>query len=110
MTMLTNMNRRVDPKSLPQGQWSVADAKARFSEVVARATAGEPQHVTRYGKDEVVIVSAKDWAERASPPPRSPKKGKPGTLLELFAPLAGSGVIFERIGGGVRSPLFGEDD
>src|SRR5438270_874857 len=35
--------------------WKLQDAKARFSEVVRRAQAGEPQHVTVHGKEAVVV-------------------------------------------------------
>jgi antitoxin Phd len=36
--------------------WKLQDAKARFSEVVRRAKAGEPQHVTVHGKEAVAVV------------------------------------------------------
>jgi prevent-host-death family protein len=36
-------------------------ARAEFSKLVERALAGEPQRVTRYGKEAVVIVSEDDW-------------------------------------------------
>lgn len=106
--MMTNMNRHVDPKSLPTAVWSVAEAKARFSEVVARAKAGEPQHVTRYGKDEVVVVSVADWqaCQLACPSATTPEP----TLYDIFEPLIGSGLVLERMPAGVREPLFGHDD
>lgn len=63
MTILTNMSRRVDPKDIKGAAWTVAEAKACFSELVARARAGKPQRVTRYGKEEVVVVSAEDWRQ-----------------------------------------------
>lgn len=72
-------------------EWSIAEAKARFSEVVARASAGEPQHVTRYGKHEVVVVSARDWVARGAAPADDHPKA---TLYDVFKPLIGSGVIF----------------
>ena len=37
------------------------DAKARFSELVRKANREGPQHVTVHGRDEVVIISAKDY-------------------------------------------------
>jgi len=37
------------------------EARAEFSKVVERALAGEPQRVTRYGKEAVIIVSETDW-------------------------------------------------
>ena len=36
--------------------WKLQDAKARFSELVRRARAGEPQQVTVHGKRAVVVV------------------------------------------------------
>lgn len=36
--------------------WKLQDAKARFSEVVRRARAGEPQRVTLHGKEAVAVV------------------------------------------------------
>jgi antitoxin Phd len=53
------------------GTWSLAEAKAKFSEVVEKARTEGPQHVTRNGKDAVVIVAAADWAKRAQPVARS---------------------------------------
>ena len=38
--------------------WKLGEAKAKFSELVRRATAGQPQRVTVHGKDAVVIVAA----------------------------------------------------
>lgn len=106
---MTNMKGRIHPKSASTAEWSVAEAKARFSEVVAKARAGVPQRVTRYGKDEVVVVSAADW-DRLGEPQKFDEdwKSKPGGLLELFAPLIGSGVVFERLGGDLR-PAFDDD-
>jgi prevent-host-death family protein len=71
--------------------WSLADAKAKFSEVVERALTQGPQRVTRHGKDAVVIVRADEWARRTK---------KPATLLEFFqqSPLqeAGADLDLER--------------
>lgn len=39
--------------------WKLQDAKARFSEVVRRARAGEPQTVTVHGEDAVIVSAAK---------------------------------------------------
>jgi prevent-host-death family protein len=47
--------------------WSVAEAKSRFSELIARTHTDGPQTVTRHGKACVVIVSAADWASHAEP-------------------------------------------
>ncbi|MGH7736885.1 MAG: type II toxin-antitoxin system Phd/YefM family antitoxin [Candidatus Tyrphobacter sp.] len=37
--------------------WQLQEAKAKFSEVFELAIEGEPQTVTRHGKDAVVILS-----------------------------------------------------
>lgn len=42
--------------------WSVAEAKAKFSEVIERAMHEGPQRVTKNGRDAVVVVSAEEWA------------------------------------------------
>jgi prevent-host-death family protein len=44
-------------------------ARARFSHLVERALAGEPQRVTRYGKEAVIIVSEQEWQARARSAP-----------------------------------------
>ena len=43
---------------------SLNGPRAEFSKLVARALAGEPQRVTRYGKEAVVIVSEDVWRAR----------------------------------------------
>jgi len=69
--------------------WSVAEAKARFSEVIARASEGEPQTITRNGRTAAVVVSADEW-ER--------KSRRTGSLAEFLAtsPLRGSELTVER--------------
>lgn len=75
--------------------WSVAQAKARFSEVIDRAISQGPQAITRNGRPAVVIVSVEEWAR---------KSGRKGTLADFFAasPLRGSGLEIERAPGGAR--------
>ena len=41
--------------------YPIHEARAEFSKLVERALAGEPQRVTRYGKEAVVIVSEEAW-------------------------------------------------
>jgi prevent-host-death family protein len=53
--------------------WTLQDAKARFSEVVRRAKAGEPQRVTLHGKEAVAVVDTSRFNI-------SPKPGRPKTL------------------------------
>ena len=41
--------------------WRLQDAKNQFSKVVEAALHGEPQHVTRRGREVVVIVAADEY-------------------------------------------------
>ena len=41
--------------------WKLQDAKAQFSAVVENALRGVPQHVTRRGKQAVVVLSQQDF-------------------------------------------------
>ena len=69
--------------------WSVAEAKARFSEVIERAARRGPQTVTRHGRPAAVIVAPGDWAERTK---------RSGTLVDFLAasPLRESGLQVDR--------------
>ena len=50
--------------------WKLGEAKARFSEVVRLAAAGQPQRVTVHGRNAVVVVAADEFdrlrAQRAA--------------------------------------------
>ncbi len=46
---------------MPQAQWSLQDAKNRFSAVVAAALAGTPQFVTKRGRSAVVVLAVEDY-------------------------------------------------
>lgn len=72
------------------GPWSVASAKARFSELIDKAGAEGPQPITRNGRLAAVVVSAEEWERRTR---------ARGSLAEFFAqsPLKGSGLDLERI-------------
>ena len=43
------------------GRWSLQDAKARFSELVHRVHSEGRHHVNVHGRDEVVVVSAREY-------------------------------------------------
>ncbi len=75
--------------------WTVAEAKARLSEVIERARSQGPQTITRHGRQAVVVVAADEW-ER--------KTRRKGNLAEFFAasPLRGSGLEIKRIPGRLR--------
>jgi prevent-host-death family protein len=63
-------------------------ARAHLSKLVERALAGEPQRVTRYGKEAVVIVSEREWQSRTRSAP---------TLGALLARYARAGKLGEDI-------------
>lgn len=44
--------------------YSLHEARAKFSKLVDRALSGEPQRITRDGKDSVILVSEADWCAR----------------------------------------------
>lgn len=72
--------------------WTVAKAKARFSEVIERAKSDGPQTITRNGHRAVVVVAAEEWERKTK---------RKGNLAEFFAasPLRGSGVKIRRLRG-----------
>jgi prevent-host-death family protein len=76
-------------------KWSVAEAKAKFSEVIDLARSQGPQTVTRNGRTAVVIVAADEW-ER--------KNKRRGNLADFFAasPLRGSQLEVRRLKGRPR--------
>ncbi len=43
---------------------SITEAKNDWEDVLRRVEAGEPQLLTRYGKDVAIIVSMQDWQKR----------------------------------------------
>jgi prevent-host-death family protein len=77
------------PPSAPEppesDTWTLAGAKAHFSEVVERARGRGPQTITRYGQPAAVVVASDEWARKTS---------RVGTLADFFA----------------ASPLRGADD
>jgi prevent-host-death family protein len=75
--------------------WTVAQAKAKFSEVIDKAQSLGPQTITRNGRKAAVVVGADEW-ER--------KTRRQGNLAEFFAssPLRRSGLKIDRLRGGVR--------
>lgn len=46
---------------MPTALWRLQDAKNQFSKVVEAALHGEPQHVTRRGREVVVIIAAEEY-------------------------------------------------
>lgn len=60
------------------------EARADFSKLVDRALAGEPQRITRYGKEAVIVVSEAAWEARNQSAP---------TLGALLAQHARAGTL-----------------
>jgi prevent-host-death family protein len=75
--------------SMTANNWTVAEAKARFSELIERARAKGPQRITKHGRAAAVVVSAAEW-ER--------KSNRTGNLAEFLAasPLRDSGIEVKR--------------
>jgi prevent-host-death family protein len=87
MTIMTIMTIS-EPFTAPQ-TWTVAQAKAKFSEVIARAESDGPQTITRHGRTTAVVVGAKEWQRKTK---------RVGTLADFFrnSPLRGSGLKLPR--------------
>lgn len=70
--------------------WTVASAKARFSELIDKARSDGPQTVTRNGKPAVVMVSSEEWERRTA---------RKDNLFDFLrnSPLRGLDLDLERI-------------
>jgi prevent-host-death family protein len=73
-------------------EWSLQDAKNRFSAVVDAALKGEPQRVTRRGKPAVIVVAVKEY-ERL----RHLEKASAPTFADLLLSIPQDGGEFERL-------------
>jgi prevent-host-death family protein len=75
--------------------WTVAEAKAKFSEVIDKAKSDGPQTITRNGRRTVVVVAAEEWERKTK---------RKGNLAEFFAasPLRGSGLKVRHLTGRPR--------
>jgi prevent-host-death family protein len=69
--------------------WSIAQAKAKFSELLEKALSEGPQTITRHGRTAVVVVAAEEWNRKTK---------RSGNLAEFFAssPLRRSGIDLTR--------------
>jgi prevent-host-death family protein len=88
MTMMTIMT--ISPRAMSTDSWTVAEAKARLSEVIERAQSGGPQTITKHGRMAVVVVAAEEWERKTK---------RVGNLSEFLAasPLRGSGMRTKRV-------------
>jgi prevent-host-death family protein len=80
---------------MSDGKWTVAEAKARFSELLETARSHGPQTITRNGREAAVIVSPEEWDR---------KTRRSGSLAEFLkdSPLRGSGLQTTRLKGRPR--------
>jgi prevent-host-death family protein len=75
--------------------WTVAEAKAKLSEVIEKARKDGPQTITRHGRSAAVVVSVEEWEKRQE------RRGSLADFL-LASPLRGSGIKIERRKDGPR--------
>ncbi len=82
---------------------SIFEGKNKFSELVANAANGEPQVITKNGKETAVVISIEEYRKL---------KAKQGSLSDflLNSPLRGSGIDLTRDKDmGRPAPDFSED-
>ena len=74
---------------MAEAPWTVAEAKAKFSELIDKAESRGPQIITRNGRKAAVVVSAQEWERKTQ---------RVGTLADFFAasPLRNSGLKLTR--------------
>lgn len=70
--------------------WTVAEAKAKFSEIIERAQSEGPQIISKRGRTAAIVVAAEEWERKTK---------RAGNLAEFFAgsPLRGSGLKVRRL-------------
>ncbi len=75
--------------------WTVAEAKAKLSEVINKAHSSGPQTITKNGHVTAMVVSVEEWQKKTS---------RHNTLADFFAasPLPGSSFKITRSNGGLR--------
>ncbi len=66
---------------MQQAQWQLQTAKAQLSELVEAALRGEPQRITRRGKDAVMVLSEQAYVALTS----SAKSDAPDFVAHLLA-------------------------
>ena len=93
MTIMTIIQR--DGVQMNTDSWTVAQAKAKFSELLERAKSEGPQRISKHGRTTAVVVAAAEWDRKSQ---------REGTLAEFLmsSPLRGSGLKLKRIHGRLR--------
>jgi prevent-host-death family protein len=71
-------------------EWSVAEAKAKFSHLLENVKNDDPQIITKNGRPVAVVVSFDEWKNKTE---------RSDTLADFFfnSPLQESGLEFQRI-------------
>jgi len=62
-------------------EWRLQDAKTQFSQVVEAALRGEPQHITRRGRQAVVVLSEQAFESLR----QDARAAAPGFVAHLLA-------------------------
>jgi prevent-host-death family protein len=70
--------------------WTVAEAKAKFSELLHRAQSEGPQRITRHGRTTAIVISGEEWEQR------NQRKENLAEFL-MNSPLRGSGLKVKRL-------------
>jgi prevent-host-death family protein len=78
------------PEAPHDQTWSVADAKARLSELLEHVITDGPQTITRRGEEIAVVVSIEEWQRKTK---------RSGSLAEFLAasPLRDSELEIDRV-------------
>ena len=74
---------------MSEQNWTVAEAKAKFSELIETARVRGPQTITKNGRTAAIVVSPDEWQRKTE---------RIGTLADFFAtsPLRASGLKIDR--------------
>ena len=91
----TDYNDHTGAHDMGTHAWTVAEAKAKFSEVIDKAKSQGPQTITRNGRKTAMVVATDEWERKTK---------RKGNLAEFFAasPLRNSGTKIRRVRGRVR--------
>ena len=61
------MADHVPPAAFSSPVWKLSEARAKLSEVVRLAVAGQPQRITVNGRDAVVVVATREFERLRAP-------------------------------------------
>ena len=86
---MTMMTLTEEAATMGAGNWTVAEARAKFSEIIERAMSEGPQTITRNGRT-AAVGGSEAWQRKTK---------RAGNLAEFFAgsPLRGSNLKVRRL-------------